>query len=54
MSDKVLTQQSEFLDMLEHGDTVLADRGFTISDDTEPSLRSQISLKEKRSSHKRK
>ena len=33
MSDKVLTQQSGFLDMLEHGDTVLADRGFTITDD---------------------
>ena len=33
MSDKVLTQQSGFLDMLEHGDTVLADRGFTIADD---------------------
>lgn len=33
VSDKVLTQQSGFLDMLEHGDTVLADRGFTIADD---------------------
>lgn len=33
VSDKVLTQQSGFLDMLEHGDTVLADRGFTITDD---------------------
>ena len=33
VSDKVLTQQSGFLDMVEHGDTVLADRGFTITDD---------------------
>lgn len=33
VSDKVLTQQSGFLDMLEQGDTVLADRGFTIEDD---------------------
>ena len=33
VSDEVLTQQSGFLDMLEQGDTVLADRGFTIEDD---------------------
>ena len=33
VSNKVLTQQSGFLNMLEHGDTVFADRGFTITDD---------------------
>lgn len=35
MSDKVLTQQSGFLHKLEHGDVILADRGFTIRDDIE-------------------
>ena len=33
MSDKVLTKQSGFLDMLKNGSTVLAGRGFTITDD---------------------
>ena len=33
VSDKYLTQQSVFLQLLEQGDTVLADRGFDISDD---------------------
>ena len=33
VSDKNLTQKSNFFQMLEHGDTVLADRGFTIAED---------------------
>lgn len=33
VSDKVITQRSGFLDILEHGDLVLADRGFLIDDD---------------------
>jgi hypothetical protein len=33
VSDKNLTQKSGFLQLLEFGDVVLADRGFTISDD---------------------
>ena len=33
VSDKILTQQSGFFNLLEAGDTVLADRGFTIADD---------------------
>jgi len=32
-SDKGITQRSGFLDKLEHGDQVLADRGFLISED---------------------
>ena len=32
-SDKVITQRSGFLDFLEPGDTVLADRGFLIDED---------------------
>ena len=33
MSDKQLTQESNFFSYLEHGDVVLADRDFTISED---------------------
>ena len=33
VSDKVLVQESGFLPLLEHGDVVLADRGFTITED---------------------
>ena len=33
MSDKNLTQQSDFLQYIEPGDTILADRGFNINDD---------------------
>lgn len=33
VSDKTLTQQSGFLEKLEHGDLILANRGFTIADD---------------------
>lgn len=32
-SDKVITQRSGYLDKLEHGDCVLADRGFLIAED---------------------
>lgn len=32
-SDKVITQRSGYLDKLEHGDQVLADRGFLISEE---------------------
>ena len=33
MSDKNITQESNFLDLLEPGDVVLADRGFPLSED---------------------
>lgn len=33
VSDKVITQKSGFLNNLEHGDLVLADRGFLVEDD---------------------
>ena len=33
VSDKAITQNCGFLDKLEHGDLVLADRGFNIYDD---------------------
>ena len=33
ISDKNLTQESTFLSLLEPGDVVLADRGFTVSKD---------------------
>ena len=33
VSDKVITQRCGFLDKLEYGDVVLADRGFNIHDD---------------------
>jgi hypothetical protein len=32
-SDKVITQRSGYLDKLEHGDQVLADRGFLIAEE---------------------
>jgi len=32
-SDKVVTQRSGFLDMIEYGDLILADRGFLISEE---------------------
>ena len=33
VSDKTITQESGFLQLLDPGDVVLADRGFTIADD---------------------
>ena len=33
MSDKVLTQEIGFLQLLNPGDTILADRGFTVEED---------------------
>eukprot|EP00795_Rhopilema_esculentum_P011717 gene11717-85_t len=33
VSDKVITQRSGFLDLLEYNDHVLADRGFLVADD---------------------
>lgn len=33
VSDKVITQKSGFLEHIEPGDTVLADRGFTVAQD---------------------
>ena len=33
MSDKVITQKCGFLDMIEGGDLILADRGFNIADE---------------------
>ena len=33
VSDKVITQRSGFLNHIEPGDTILADRGFTVADD---------------------
>ena len=32
-SDKVITQRSGFLDLIEHGDLILADRGFLITEE---------------------
>ena len=33
VSDKVITQKSVFLDLIEHGDQILADRGFLINEE---------------------
>ena len=33
VSDKVLTQKSDFLDLVEPGDTIMADRGFNVAED---------------------
>ena len=33
MSDKVITQKSGYLDHIEYGDVVLADRSFDVHDD---------------------
>ena len=56
ISDKVLTKKSGILDLLESGDTVMADRGFDIEDDlvlrgthlnSPPFLRGKTQLSEK-------
>ena len=33
VSDKTITQESRFLSLLQYGDVVLADRGFTVAED---------------------
>ena len=43
VSDKNLTQYAKFFDLLERGDTILADRGFTIAEDLGKGFRIQIS-----------
>ena len=43
VSDKNLTQYAKFFDLLERGDTILADRGFTIAEDLGKEFRIQIS-----------
>jgi len=32
-TDKTVSQESNFFNVLEHSDTILADRGFTIAED---------------------
>ena len=52
VSDKVITQNFGFLNMIEGGDLVLVDRGFNIEDEFlsgEQSLRFLLSRKEKSS-----
>jgi hypothetical protein len=41
-SDKVITQHSGYLDKLEHGDQVLADRGFLIAEELVNSITEEI------------
>ena len=44
MSDKYITQHSDFLHRIEPGDMVLADRGFNIAEDLTPSTVPGVSV----------